>query len=834
MASIAGTEDVSRLIAQYFELVDLRNLTIPSSSVLKNPVTQNRIYNEMFNGDLLTPVIPPAAYRLRLLKKLIAVIENDDLWDPEEDEIIEPLMAAMTDLMSQPLQEDSSISSLDTEEPQLSFVSYTVPQAGSQGRKQITTYESRGLIYGSGSTGFRTWEAALHLGTYLSSVSSGGSSPVSVRGKRVVELGAGTGFLSLLCQKFLDAERVLMTDGNAKLVDVFNGPCLERNGFVKGKDAIAGRQWLWGEPLSADGTEEKFDIAFGADLTYDKATIPLLVDAISRLFSSHGVKQFVIAATIRNEDTFGAFLDACQDRHFVMEKSSFESPAFENQTGFFHSTQVPIWTYIEHFETVHAGNCDQDTVDKQLAMQNQPIAVDEETNKRLLRKVDWRLMPVMCFTYALQYYDKALLSQAAIFGLRKDLNLENGLRLSWVSIIFYFGYVLGCYPLSWAAQKFTVRKVCSITCLFWSIIILCTPACTSYAGILVNRFMLGVLESGVSPAFMLCVGVWYKHSEQVLRSSIWYSCSGGSLIISPIINYGLGHITGGKLHPWQYMYLIAGSVTFIWAILLWWILPSSPQDARGFTNEERILLLERVRGNNAGSENHNIKGRHLKEALLSYQFWCTFALSVLTTTPGGAISTYGSIIFEGMGFSTFESLLLNLPIGGFAIVCILSSGYLGRRLPNARLHLVTAGSLVVIIGSCMIWKLPASQRAARIIGYYLINFFSFAWVQCIAMGTSNVAGHTKKATMAAGTFVGFALGNIIGPLTFSANDAPRYNAGFETLVISFSICAVLAQVFRFAMQRQNSRRDQKYGEPSVEHGLEDLTDKENKSFRYHV
>jgi protein-lysine N-methyltransferase EEF2KMT len=85
MASIAGTEDVSRLIAQYFELVDLRNLTIPSSSVLKNPVTQNRIYNEMFNGDLLTPVIPPAAYRLRLLKKLIAVIENDDLWDPEED-----------------------------------------------------------------------------------------------------------------------------------------------------------------------------------------------------------------------------------------------------------------------------------------------------------------------------------------------------------------------------------------------------------------------------------------------------------------------------------------------------------------------------------------------------------------------------------------------------------------------------------------------------------------------------------------------------------------------------------------------------------------------------
>lgn len=85
MAAIGSTEDIPRLIAQFFELVELRNLTIPSSGILKNSVTQNRIYNEMFNEDLLAPVIPPPAYRLRLLKKLIAVIENDDQWDPEED-----------------------------------------------------------------------------------------------------------------------------------------------------------------------------------------------------------------------------------------------------------------------------------------------------------------------------------------------------------------------------------------------------------------------------------------------------------------------------------------------------------------------------------------------------------------------------------------------------------------------------------------------------------------------------------------------------------------------------------------------------------------------------
>ncbi|CAG7919196.1 unnamed protein product [Penicillium olsonii] len=259
--------------------------------------------------------------------------------------------------------------------------------------------------------------------------------------------------------------------------------------------------------------------------------------------------------------------------------------------------------------------------------------IDEETNRKLLRKIDMQLMPVMCFTYALQYYDKALLSQAAIFGLREDLGLQDGLKYSWVSLIFYFGYIAGCHPvclpiflsrprlilqISWLSQKFTVGKVCPVICFLWAVVVLCTPACKSYEGILINRFLLGLIESGVSPAFMLCTGMWYTHSEQVFRSSLWYSFSGGSNIISPLINYGLGHITTGGLHPWQYMYLIAGLATLLWSIILWFLFPGSPQIAKGFTAEERALILERVRINNAGTENRQFKWYQVKEALLSY------------------------------------------------------------------------------------------------------------------------------------------------------------------------------------------------------------------------
>ncbi|KAF3283852.1 hypothetical protein TWF970_001023 [Orbilia oligospora] len=462
------------------------------------------------------------------------------------------------------------------------------------------------------------------------------------------------------------------------------------------------------------------------------------------------------------------------------------------------------------------------------------VVIDEKTNRRLLKRIDRRVMPVLCFTYALQFYDKALLSQAAIFGLRKDLHLESGLRYSWASLIFYFGYIVGTYPISLLAQKYPTRIVITAITLAWSVVVLATPACTTYEGFLANRFMLGLIEAGVSPIFMLVVGLWYKHEEQVSRSSWWYSFSGGSLLVSPLINYGLGHITGGSLQPWQYMYFIAGGVTAFWGVALWWLFPDTPQFAKGFTEEERVLLLERVRGNNAGAENKTFKKDQMIEALKDYQLWGISILSISSCTASGAITAFAPIVFNGMGFTVFQSLLLNLPIGALAFICILGSGYLGRHIPNARFHIISVACLPVILGCALLWQLPSSNRAGRIVGYYLINFFSSAWTQCIGLGTSNVAGHTKKAVYAAVTFIAYSLGNIIGPLMFDASYAPRYDRSFIGIMICFVLCFICSELLRLILVKENKRRDIKYGTPDIAHGLEDLTDRQNKSFRYHL
>lgn len=264
------------------------------------------------------------------------------------------------------------------------------------------------------------------------------------------------------------------------------------------------------------------------------------------------------------------------------------------------------------------------------------------------------------------------------------------------------------YPASLLAQKFRPKRACSVLSVLWSIIMLTTPACKTYSGILANRFFLGVVEAGVNPIFMLVVGMWYTKKEQVFRSSIWYSFSGGSLLISPVINFGLAHVTHSSLHPWQIMYLFAGALSFVWGVALLFIFPDTPEHAKGFSESERQRLVERTRLNNAGNTSPEVKLYQIFEPLLEFQFWGIIVLSLLSCTGSAVVTQFASIVFNGLGFDAYTSLLLNLPTGAMAFICVLGSGYLGIRWKDSRFYIISLSCLPVILGCAILYVLSHS------------------------------------------------------------------------------------------------------------------------------
>lgn len=86
--------------------------------------------------------------------------------------------------------------------------------------------------------------------------------------------------------------------------------------------------------------------------------------------------------------------------------------------------------------------------------------------KKILRKIDRFLLPLMWFCYGIQQTDKTSLGTQAIFGLRTDTKLV-GQQYSWLTTIFYITYMIGEFPSNFLLQRWSLGRSLSIYMFCW-------------------------------------------------------------------------------------------------------------------------------------------------------------------------------------------------------------------------------------------------------------------------------------------------------------------------------------------------------------------------------
>ncbi|KAE9973696.1 hypothetical protein EG328_004254 [Venturia inaequalis] len=478
-------------------------------------------------------------------------------------------------------------------------------------------------------------------------------------------------------------------------------------------------------------------------------------------------------------------------------------------------------------ETVH-----NDEAVKVLANYHGEEIWEDAEEKRLRRKLDWKLMPILCLTYGLQYYDKSMLSQAALFGLRQDLGLLKGTRYSYTAAIFYLGYILGTYPIMILAQRFPIERVASVTVTLWGICLILTTVCTNYKGIYAQRFFLGALESGINPMFMMIVASFYRKNEQAIRMGIWYSCTGYVSIVSPLINYGFGSLHGGK-GTWRYMFYFAGSLTIVWGIAIFFLLPPDPVRAKGFNDRERYIMIARLRPNNAGVRNTHFKAKQAWELFLDLKFWLMFIIALLCQVTNGPISAFIPIIVKGFGFTSLNSILLIMPAGAYSGTLQLILTFLAGKYTNIRSYLVFGSFMGTIFSAVLLWKLPLKDLGGLLFAIIILPSFGAGYAVMMGLQVANIAGYTKKSLASSGLYIGYCLGNFAGPLVFKSKDAPRYVPGFTVVVICVVVAAILILAYAALCKYDNQQRDKTGIPEGFDHAYEDdLTDKTNPQFRY--
>ncbi|KAF2132023.1 MFS general substrate transporter [Dothidotthia symphoricarpi CBS 119687] len=473
------------------------------------------------------------------------------------------------------------------------------------------------------------------------------------------------------------------------------------------------------------------------------------------------------------------------------------------------------------------------------------VVITEEENKRLKRLVDKRVLPIMVITYFLQALDKGTMSFTSIMGIRDDIPvLKDNHYWGWLTTCIYLAVLVVEYPTNWTIQRVPIAKYLGFNILAWSTVLACHSLCFSFPALVSIRTLLGIFEAVCQPAFLLMSSIWYKREEQAQVVTYWYMMNGAQQIVGGLLAYAFSHIRHRSylLHPgnasirsWQAIFITYGSFSFCWGLFVLYWLPDSPMRAKCFSEEDKKLLVERVRSNQTGLQNKKFRSYQLKEALLDPQTYCYMLIQICTTIPTSGLGAFYQIIIKDLKFSVLETQLLAMVLGAVIIFTLMGSAYLTKTTNQ---NLLTMGLFLIpsFIGTIVIMTVKntsAATRAGLLISYYIVFTFWAAQGLGMSMLTRNVGGSTKKSICITMNFLAWCAGNATGPQIFFNGDGPRYLKAFSVHLGCYTLLVCVIIFLRFNLTMRNKKKDREFGtEINTTHGFDDLTDRENPNFRY--
>ena len=204
----------------------------------------------------------------------------------------------------------------------------------------------------------------------------------------------------------------------------------------------------------------------------------------------------------------------------------------------------------------------------------------------------------------------------------------------------------------------------------------------------------------------------------------------------------------------------------------------------------------------------------------------------------GVVTTYSATLISHFGYSPPRAALLNTPSGAVSIISTLVVGW-GVRYTSNRWAWLVACCVPGILGGGLL-SFATKSQGAQLAGIYLVNAITATLIVIYQWTASNVAGQTKRVISVALISGSFSVGNIIGPQTFQARDAPNYTPAKITVLATQAAGALVAFVlylyYVWANKQKSAAALSTEGTPidgpTEQHLWEDQTDKENKTFRY--
>lgn len=244
------------------------------------------------------------------------------------------------------------------------------------------------------------------------------------------------------------------------------------------------------------------------------------------------------------------------------------------------------------------------------------------------------------------------------------------------------------------------------------------------------------------------------------------------------------------------------------------------------------MLVQRKAGDNTGMESPSFKIGHVKEAVLDPKTWLIWVAIIALQVPNGGLTTFNTLIIQGLGFSGLETSLLAMPPGVMSTLSGIGVSYVISRTRNYRSILIAGSILLPLLGAVLCYTLPRSNLAGHLIGLYILYTYWAPYITLVSLYQANIAGHFKKLFLYSWFYISWATGNIIGPQTFRSDQAPEYTGGTVAMIICYVIAMLCILTYGFICHSSNKQRAIQSQDLEGDDDWLDLTNKENRTFKY--
>ncbi|KAF7945149.1 hypothetical protein EAE96_009928 [Botrytis aclada] len=395
---------------------------------------------------------------------------------------------------------------------------------------------------------------------------------------------------------------------------------------------------------------------------------------------------------------------------------------------------------------------------------------DDAATKKLVRKLDIRLIPILATIYLVCFLDRANIGNARLEGLEKDLQ-KTGLDYNIALSVFFLFYVAVGVPSNMIIKKVRPNIWLTGIVLFWSIVMVCTGLVHDYAGFLVARCFLGVAEGGLYPGVVYYITVWYPRNECGFRIALFFSMATAAGAFGGLFARGISEMSGvaGK-DGWSWIFIIEGLLTFCVGCISYWAIGDYPNNAKFLSETERKEVMRRLAiDRNLLSDDWNSK--YVWQAFRDWKIYINMVLGFCLSTPVYSMSLFLPTIVKDMGYTNNAAQLMTVPPYVVACFFTIFASFFADKIKH-RGCFILRFLAVGIAGSALL--ITSTKTPIQHTGVFLAALGVFPTLSLFTTWVGDNLGGSLKRGVGFGMVVGFAnFGGIVAAFIYRSVDAPR-------------------------------------------------------------